>query len=75
MLQFVPRVSNVQPNILLHMIDIQQKNPQHHHLALVISPLKALMHDQVTALVQKGVDARSIQRKVDMAADDITGKQ
>lgn len=37
-----------------------QLNPEHKHTAIVVSPLKALMHDQVSFLNQHNISAAAI---------------
>ncbi len=45
-----------------------------HHIAIIVSPLRALMFDQVSRAREKGISAVAISRKDEMSQGDIQGE-
>ncbi len=51
-----------------------QETSEMHHIAIIVSPLRALMFDQVSQAREKGIAAVAISRKDEMSQDDIQGE-
>jgi superfamily II DNA helicase RecQ len=60
-------------NFVFIYIIYMQVDSERHAITLVVSPLKALMADQVNMLREHGVKAGCILRKENMSAEEVDG--